>query len=108
MPVEFLLDAGVDRATAHGHAGTWTLDFEDGKFLDPTCPGSTYSVDGGRITIQLGPSGEGCGTAAGQVLFSAGWTVDGDQLQFVDVESGHGFQLLIENLFGGLPFTKIS
>jgi len=108
MPVQFLLDAGVDRATANGHAGTWTLAFEDGKFLDPTCPGSTYSVNDGRITIQLGPRGEGCGTAAGQVLFSAGWTVDGDQLQFVDVESGHGFQLLIENLFGGLPFTKIS
>jgi hypothetical protein len=51
--------------------------------------------------------GGGCGTAAGKVLFSAAWTLDGDQLQFTDVQSGHGFDQLIAALFGGQPFTKI-
>jgi hypothetical protein len=55
----------------------------------------------------MGPQGEGCGTAAGKVLFSARWTLQGDQLRFSDVRSGHGSDLLIQTLFGGKPFTKI-
>jgi hypothetical protein len=55
----------------------------------------------------LGPTGPGCGTAAGKVLFSASWSLEGDQLRFGDVRSGHGNDLLIETLFGTLPFTKI-
>ena len=58
------------------------------------------------MTIHLGDD-ESCGTAANQDLFSAGWTLDGDQLRFVDVRSGHGSDLLIQTLFGGKPFTKI-
>lgn len=107
MTAEFLMEAGVDRPTAFNHAGIWTLAFEDGQFLDPGCPGSTYSVDADRVTIRLGRSGESCGTAAGEVLFSAGWTLEGDQLRFLDVQSGHGSDLLVETLFGGKPFTKI-
>jgi TRAP-type C4-dicarboxylate transport system substrate-binding protein len=105
ITAEFLTDAGVDRSTAFNHAGTWTLTFKDGKFVGD-CPGSTYSVEDGRVTIQLGSEGD-CGTATGQVLFSAGWTLDGDQLRFTDVRSGHGSDLLIATLFGGQPFTKI-
>jgi len=30
-----------------------------------------------------------------------------DQLRFTDVETGHGFDLLIEALFGGQPWTKV-
>jgi TRAP-type C4-dicarboxylate transport system substrate-binding protein len=107
MTADFLMDAGVDRPTAFNHAGIWTLTFKDGKIVDPSCPGSTYSVAGERVTFQLGPTGEGCGTAAGKVLFSARWTLEGDQLRFLDVKSGHGSDLLIETLFGGKPFTKI-
>jgi TRAP-type C4-dicarboxylate transport system substrate-binding protein len=107
MTADVLMDAGIDRPTAFNHAGIWTLTFKDGQFLDPGCPGSTYSGTGDRVTIQLGPSGEGCGTAAGKVLFSARWTLEGDQLRFLDVQSGHGSDLLIETLFGGKPFTKI-
>jgi hypothetical protein len=40
-------------------------------------------------------------------LFSASWTLQGDQLRFVEVRSGHGSDLLIETLFGGKPFIKI-
>jgi TRAP-type C4-dicarboxylate transport system substrate-binding protein len=102
---EFLMAAGVDRATAVQHAGTWTLTFDDGQFREGTCVG-TYSVQGGRVEILLGTDPQ-CGTAAGEVLFSAGWTLEGDQLLFTDVRSGHGRDLLTANLFGGQPFTKI-
>jgi TRAP-type C4-dicarboxylate transport system substrate-binding protein len=112
ITAEFLEEAGVDRPTAFEHAGVWTVTFDDGRFVDASgggdgCPGSTYSVEGARVTIQLGPDGADCGTAAGQVLFSAGWTLDGDQLRFTDVQSGHGPDLLTATLFGGQPFTKI-
>jgi TRAP-type C4-dicarboxylate transport system substrate-binding protein len=106
MTAELLTEAGVDRATAIEHAGVWTLTFNDGQDVLGDCPGSTYTVEGDRVTIQMGQGG-GCGTAAGKVLFSAAWTLDGDQLQFTDVQSGHGFDQLIAALFGGQPFTKI-
>ena len=106
MPEEFLVQAGVDRQDAHNHAGIVTLTFKDGQFITD-CPRSSYSVKNGRVTIQMGPQGEGCGTAAGKVLFSARWTLQGDQLRFSDVRSGHGSDLLIQTLFGGKPFTKI-
>jgi hypothetical protein len=105
MTADFLTEAGVDRPTAYNHAGIWTLTFEDGKFQEGTCVG-TYSVAAERVTIALGEDQQ-CGTAAGEVLFSAGWTVDGEQLQFEDVRSGHGSDLLVETLFGGRPWTKI-
>jgi TRAP-type C4-dicarboxylate transport system substrate-binding protein len=106
MPEEFLVQAGVDRLDAHNHAGIVTLTFKDGQFITD-CPRSSYSVQNGRVIIQMGPQGEGCGTAAGKVLFSARWTLQGDQLRFLDVRSGHGSDLLIQTLFGGKPFTKI-
>jgi TRAP-type C4-dicarboxylate transport system substrate-binding protein len=106
MPEEFLVQAGVDRQDAHNHAGIVTLTFKDGRFITD-CPRSSYSVKNGRVVIQMGPQGEGCGTAAGKVLFSARWTLQGDQLRFLDVRSGHGSDLLIQTLFGGKPFTKI-
>lgn len=107
MPLQVLLDAGVAEAIARNHVGLWTLHLEDGRLIDPTCPGSTYSVADGRLTIELGDEGASCGSAAGKVLFSATWTVDGDELRFADVRSGHGNDLLIETLFGTLPFTRI-
>jgi C4-dicarboxylate-binding protein DctP len=107
VSVQELLDAGVDRPTAYNHAGTWTLNFRDGDFAAPDCPNSTYVVADGRITVTLGPSGDGCGDAAGKVLFNAGWTLTGNVLQFTDVRSGHGSDLLIETLFGGRPYMKI-
>jgi TRAP-type C4-dicarboxylate transport system substrate-binding protein len=106
MTAELLTEAGVDRINAIEHAGTWTLTFKDGHDVLGDCPGSTYAVEGDHVTIQMG-QGVGCGTAGGKVLFSAAWTLDGDQLQFTDVQSGHGADLLIAALFGGQPFTKI-
>ena len=105
MPVDVLLDAGVDTATAHNHAGIWTLTFEDGRFQESSCSG-TYTVEDARVVIRLG-DGDVCGDAAGKVLFSAGWTAEGDELRFRDVRSGHGSDLLVETLFGSRRFTRI-
>jgi TRAP-type C4-dicarboxylate transport system substrate-binding protein len=109
MTAEFLVAAGIDRSTANEHAGTWTLHFEDGNFLDPGCPGSTYSVTGKRVSIVLGPQGSSCGSAAGGELFSAEWTLEGDVLRFTDVHSGEGpaWQVFHETLWGGKPWVKI-
>jgi TRAP-type C4-dicarboxylate transport system substrate-binding protein len=106
MTAELLTEAGVDRINAIEHAGVWTLTFKDGQDVLGDCPGSTYAVEADRVTIQMGQGG-GCGTAGGKVLFSAAWTLDGDQLQFTDVQSGHGGDQLMAALFGGQPFTKI-
>jgi TRAP-type C4-dicarboxylate transport system substrate-binding protein len=105
MAAEFLMDAGVDRETAANHEGMWTLTFKEGRFVEGTCEG-TYSVEDRRVSILLSDD-ENCGTAANKELFSAGWRLDGDQLQLLDVRSGHGSDLLIRVLFGGKPFTKI-
>lgn len=110
---EFLMDAGVDRATAFNHAGIWTLTFDKGDLVVHdvnTASGQAhetpgvYCVEDGRISLGLfgHPAGEACGD-----FWSAGWTLDGDQLQFTDVQSGSGSDLLIETQFGGQPFTKI-
>jgi hypothetical protein len=105
MSIESLLDAKIDESTAHNHAGLWTLTFEDGVFSDGSCAG-TYSVSGDRVTATLG-DGPDCGSAAGEVLFSAGWQLSGDSLMFTDVRSGHGSERLIETLFGSEPFTRV-
>jgi TRAP-type C4-dicarboxylate transport system substrate-binding protein len=105
MPVEVLLDAGVNEFDAYNHAGIWTVTFEDGRVQESSCPG-TYSVEDARVIIRLSDRPD-CGTAAGKVLFSAGWTIDGDELRFEDVRSGHGSDLLIETLFGSRPFIRI-
>ena len=117
---EFLLQAGIDAPSAYDSAAIWTLAFKNGGFNEwdskiegnpdptkPTCPGSSYSVEGSRVTIRMGQDGPGCGSAAGKELFSARWTLQGDQLRFLEIRSGHGSDLLIETLFGGKPFIKI-
>lgn len=107
---EQLQDAGVDAATAYNHAGTWTLTFADEQLIveDVTeAQGSqrgegVYCVEADRV--QLGVLGDppSCGD-----FWSARWSLDGDQLRFLEVQSGHGSDELIEPLFGSQPFTKI-
>lgn len=110
---DVLMAAGLAQALAFDHAGTWTLSFDDGTSIveddgpyGGTCRGR-YEVDtAGRVVVTLGDDAS-CGDARGDVLFSAGWMLDGDELQFTEVQSGHGYNLLINALFGGQPFTKI-
>lgn len=104
---ESLLEAGIDPSTAVDHAGLATLTFRAGRFEDPGCPGSTYRIDGARLEVLLGAEGESCGSAAGKVLFTSGWLLDGESMTFTDVRTGHGSDLLVMTLFGGGPWTKI-
>ena len=108
VTLDALLAAGVDEVTARHHAAVWSLTLKDGVLVDPGCPGTTYTTTGGRLTVTSGPTGPDCGEAAGKVLFSAGWHLDGDQMTFTDVLTGHGSDVLIAAIFGGGPFTKIA
>lgn len=107
---EALVAAGASPSDAHTHAGIWTIILQDGVW-GPTegsdCPGSTYTVAADRLVVTLGPTGDGCGTAAGKVLFSAHWHLAGDSLSFTDVRSGHGSDPLIAGIFGSDPWTRI-
>jgi TRAP-type C4-dicarboxylate transport system substrate-binding protein len=113
VTAERLIAAGVNRPDAFNHAGTWTLTFDEGAAiitdtigeLRGTCHGR-YDVGAGRITVRLGDD-PACGDAVGEVLFSSRWELAGDELQFVDVVSGHGFDVLIAALFGGTPFVRV-
>jgi TRAP-type C4-dicarboxylate transport system substrate-binding protein len=103
-----LIGAGVDGPTASENEGTWTLTFVPGKSVMGDCPGSTYAVANRRVTITLGTGAEGCGTDAGHDLFSAAWSLNGDQLQLTDLRNGNGeYSLVTASVFGGRPFTKI-
>ncbi len=115
IPERAFLNAGIDRQTARGHSGIWTLTFRAGEYesTDPyapvhDCPGSTYRVEGGRIVVTLGAHGTTCGGAAGQVLFSATWTYDGAALRFTNVRPGdpslHEFMGV---MFGSTPWVRI-
>jgi TRAP-type C4-dicarboxylate transport system substrate-binding protein len=108
---EAFLAAGVDEATAIDHAGIWTITFRDGKYLDPGCPGSTYTVQGGRVSVVLGTQGPGCGGAAGAELFSARWSYNNGILRFLEVRGGSGggtvWQALGETLWGSQPWQRI-
>jgi TRAP-type C4-dicarboxylate transport system substrate-binding protein len=105
VTAESLVEAGVDRPSAHEHEGMWTVTIQDGRVQESTCQG-TYEVVDGRIVITLGDDTM-CGSASNKVLFSAGWTFDDGELWFTDVRSGHGSDVLVEALFGGRAWTRI-
>jgi TRAP-type C4-dicarboxylate transport system substrate-binding protein len=114
ITADLLIDAGVDRLEAFNHAGVWTLTFDDGNLLVHDVNAASgkvsensgvYCAEDGRISLGL-LTDPGVGEACGD-FWSAGWTLDGNQLRFTDVEVGHGSDLLIETQFEGQPFTKI-
>ena len=103
-------DRGVSTELANDHSGPWTLIFRDGRVEGIDCPGSTYSVDGGRISVVLGTGAPGCGEAAGHELFSARWTYDGTALRFTDIGpggSGPPMQTFSEVLWGSHDWVKV-
>jgi TRAP-type C4-dicarboxylate transport system substrate-binding protein len=107
-----LRDAGVTPVDAANHAGVWTLTFEDGTFLVEDVVAATgeshsdrgvYCVEGDRVRLGIEPIGTGeCGT-----FWSAEWTLQDDELEFVDLTSHFGDDRLITSLFGGRPWTKV-
>jgi hypothetical protein len=111
LPIDALLEAGIDAPTAGEHAATWEITFEDGRLtVKDTNTGTgrvttmegVYCVADGRVTLGLLGNPPACGD-----FWNAAWEVSGDTLRFVDVMSDSGFSLLLETIFGSTPFTKI-
>ncbi|HUP14783.1 MAG TPA: TRAP transporter substrate-binding protein DctP [Acidimicrobiia bacterium] len=112
VTLESLIEAGADQPTAFNHAGLWTLTFADGVLTvedvnaasgNGATDTGVYCIEGGRVDLGIGidvpePT---CGD-----FWSAAWEVEGDELRFVDVRSGHGFETLIDALFQR-SWTKI-
>ncbi|MFE3450488.1 TRAP transporter substrate-binding protein [Nonomuraea sp. NPDC059194] len=112
IPLAFLIERGVRQDWARDNAGISTLTFRDGTWrhnvggtpADTDCYGP-YAVKDGTITLSFREVL--CGTMGGD-LFSAAWTVDGDQLRFVDLVAGQpGEERLMTALFGAKPWTRI-
>jgi TRAP-type C4-dicarboxylate transport system substrate-binding protein len=110
--VESLMALGMNESDAFNYQGIWTLTFDRGALAieDPAgvCNGS-YSVAEGRISLHLG-SDTSCGSSANEVLFTAEWSTDGDELRFVELVSvadGEQAQAILEALFAGTPMVKV-
>jgi TRAP-type C4-dicarboxylate transport system substrate-binding protein len=61
-----------------------------------------YAVESGRLVLTELPEGPTCGNPPGSTFFDATWTVDGDQLQFTDINSDPNAVRIF-----GLPRTRI-
>ncbi|HSM43930.1 MAG TPA: TRAP transporter substrate-binding protein DctP [Acidimicrobiia bacterium] len=105
-----LTRAGIDDETAGQHAGVWTLEFEDGLLTVTdtnhetgvtTLDRGVYCVEGNEVKLGLIGAPPECGD-----FWSAVWVVDGDEIRFTDVRSGHGSDRLIEALFGNRAFVR--
>ena len=110
LTVQDFTTRGVAEDVARNHADIWTLTFRDGQVWDIDCPGSTYSVRDGRVSIVLGQGDPACGDVAGGELFSAAWTFDGRVLRFHDVMhgvEGPTWQTFAEVLWGSQDWVKI-
>lgn len=111
MTVDDLRDRGLAVGEADGMAGVSTLTIEDGRWLHSILGkenldcGGTYTVAGGRITLEIEPA---CpGTPVGFVVFSATWTAEGDELRFADFGDEHDLQDFNEATWGGQPWTRV-
>jgi TRAP-type C4-dicarboxylate transport system substrate-binding protein len=102
---------GVYRAeiTNSGHAvvatgtfigGAWTGHDDSGE---PDCAGS-YTVESGRIRITTSSSvALDCGNPPNFVFFDAAWTLENDELRFIDIKGDPD----VARVFGGQPWTRI-
>jgi hypothetical protein len=108
MPLDFLVERGVNPCWARDNAGVSTLTFKDGTWRHNVqgvdCSG-TYSTKGGRVTLSFAE--DPCGTAGGY-LFSAAWTFKDGELRFVNLVAGQfGEEALMNGLFGSKPWKRI-
>ena len=104
----------MDSMLASQYAGAWEMTFDEGAVSIEDVNAATgqahtdqgvYCVTGGRVSLGLDHPDHGldCGD-----FFSANWTLDGDQLRFVDLRTETGDdQLLLASIFASTPFTKI-
>jgi TRAP-type C4-dicarboxylate transport system substrate-binding protein len=114
VPPAFLVAHGADPDDAESDGGLQTMTFAAGRWVHHTdenalepddCTGR-YSVAGGRLQVFADARDE-CGTAAGGLLFSADWALEGATLRLTAVQSGDGYPLEARALWGGKPWRKI-
>jgi hypothetical protein len=86
-------------------AGRWVHHTDENALEPDDCTGR-YSVAGGRLQVFADARDE-CGTAAGGLLFSADWALEGATLRLTAVQSGDGYPLEARALWGGKPWRKI-
>ena len=110
--VDFLVERGLDRGAAFDQAGVQTLTFENGGFLHqikgkpPECRG-TYAVEDGRVALVIAADeSPGCGSEDWEI-FNARWTLEGDELRFVDVASQLDEDAFVQIIWGSKPWRKI-
>lgn len=88
--------------------GTVTMSYIDGVWKRFTANGevdcaATYVVESGRIWLTTsGDPALDCGNPPGGVFLDAAWTLEGDQLRFIDINSDQG---AVQEF--GLPWTRI-
>jgi TRAP-type C4-dicarboxylate transport system substrate-binding protein len=112
IPARFLIGRGVPAATAATNSGLMTLTFDRGRWRHHTkapniddCTGR-YSVKGTRVSV-IADGIEACGTAAGEEIFSATWTLSGAELRLTDARGGDGDDVFARAFWGGKPWRKI-
>jgi TRAP-type C4-dicarboxylate transport system substrate-binding protein len=108
-----MIQAGVSTADALNNAGVWTLTFDDGALTiadvrasddkHSSGPG-VYCVADGRVIVDIF-GGPACGDG---ILFSAAWTLHGDELRFSNIHSATGDPSAFDKaLWGSQPWKKI-
>lgn len=116
MPASVLRGSGVLASYVADHAGVWTLAFADGTVVVRdvnSVTGVTQNVHGvycaTSTSISLGLRGSAgqptCGT-----FWNGQWALDGDELRFSSIRSADpnpAVQVLLETLFGSVPFVRV-
>lgn len=108
--IDTLVAGGMARAIAGDYLGIWTMTFADGTvaLADPAgdCHG-TYEVIGTRVHLRLGDDPT-CADARNKDFFDAEWTLDGDELHFVDLQAPADGPNILQPVFGAPTWIKVT
>ena len=113
LPADYLVSKGLTEDDAFGNGGIQTLTFKDGRFLhetdspaNPQACGGTFAVEAERVVLNT-DAVESCGTAAGDMLFSATWVLKKGELHFAAISSGGREDSFARGYWGAKPWKKI-
>jgi hypothetical protein len=104
LPLEYLIEKGMDAQTAYEIGGIVTLTIKDGRWRGhtqsarnpPDC-GGPYSVEAGRVSLR----DDQCDPPASHLVMSARWKLEDGELTFFDIRVGRPLE------WGSKPFKKI-
>ena len=113
LPADYLVSKGLTEDDAFGNGGIQTLTFKDGRFLhetdspaNPQACGGTFAVEAERVVLNT-DAVQNCGTAAGDMLFSATWVLKKGELHFAAISSGGREDSFARAYWGAKPWKKI-